>query len=44
VWNGIRDARQRDSVTIDFAPLAGSKVGELAAKWDIVMGVTPEHG
>ncbi|MSU24835.1 MAG: intradiol ring-cleavage dioxygenase [Opitutus sp.] len=43
-WKGIKDARQRESVTIDFAPLPGSKVGELAARWDVVMGVTPEHG
>ena len=41
VYKGIRDERQRESVTIDFAPLAGSKAGELAAKWDLVMGVTP---
>jgi protocatechuate 3,4-dioxygenase beta subunit len=41
VYRGIRDDRQRESVTIDFAPLAGSKAGELAAKWDLVMGVTP---
>ena len=44
VWNGIKDAQQRENVTIDFAPLAGSKVGELTAKWDVVMGLTPEHG
>jgi protocatechuate 3,4-dioxygenase, beta subunit len=43
VWKGIRDQRQRDSVTIDFAPMRGTKVPELAAKWDVVMGVTPEH-
>jgi len=43
VWNRITDPRQRANVTIDFAPLAGSKTGELTAKWDIVMGVTPEH-
>ena len=42
VWKGIRDPRQRDSVTLDFAPLAGSKAGELTAKWDVVLGVTPE--
>jgi protocatechuate 3,4-dioxygenase beta subunit len=42
VWRGIRDARQRDSVTLDFAPLAGSKVGELSARWDLVLGLTPE--
>ena len=44
VWKGIKDPRQRENVTVDFAALAGSKLGELAAKWDIVMGVTPEHG
>lgn len=42
VWRGIRDQRQRDSVTLDFAPLAGSRVGELTARWDIVLGTTPE--
>ena len=44
VYRKIGDARQRENVTVDFAPLAGSRVGELAAKWDIVMGVMPEHG
>ena len=43
VYRGIRDSRQRESVTIDFAPLAGSTAGELVAKWDVVMGFTPEH-
>jgi protocatechuate 3,4-dioxygenase beta subunit len=43
LWRGIRDPRQRESVTIDFAPLPGSKVGELTARWDIVMGQVPEH-
>jgi protocatechuate 3,4-dioxygenase beta subunit len=42
VWRGIRDRKQRDSVTIDFSPLPGSKAGELAAKFDIVMGYTPQ--
>ena len=42
VWRGIRDARQRDSVTLDFAPLPGSKIGELSARWDLVLGLTPE--
>ena len=42
VWKGIKDPKQRDAVTIDFAPLAGSKIGELGAKWDLVMGLTPE--
>ncbi len=44
IWKRITDPRQRANVTVDFAPLAGSKAGELTAKWDIVVGVTPEHG
>ncbi len=42
IYRGIRDDKQRESVTIDFAPLKESKAGELAAKFDIVLGVTPE--
>ncbi len=41
VWRGIRDEKQRESVTIDFAPLKDTKAGELAARFDIVMGFTP---
>jgi protocatechuate 3,4-dioxygenase beta subunit len=43
VYRGIRDPKARDSVTIDFTPIKESKVGELAAKFDIVLGLTPEH-
>jgi len=42
VYRGIRDPQARDSVTIDFAPIPQSKIGELAARFDIVMGFTPE--
>jgi len=41
IYRGIRDHDARDSVTVDFAPLDGSKAGELAAKFDIILGVTP---
>lgn len=41
VLRGISDPRQRESVVVDFAPLKGSKIGELAAKFDIVLGFTP---
>ena len=27
---------------VDFDPLEGSKIGELAARFDVVMGFTPE--
>lgn len=37
----VGDAAQRASLIRDFAPVPGSKVGELAVKFDIVMGYTP---
>jgi protocatechuate 3,4-dioxygenase beta subunit len=42
VLRGVRDAKARESVLVDFAPLKDSKTGELTAKFDIVLGVTPE--
>jgi len=41
VYKEIKDPKERDSVTVDFAPVNGSRIGELAAKFDIVMGFTP---
>ena len=42
IWRSVRDEKQRDSITVDFAPIKESKIGELAAKFEIVMGFTPE--
>jgi protocatechuate 3,4-dioxygenase, beta subunit len=42
VFRGIRDAKARESVLVEFAPIKGSKIAELAAKFDIVLGLTPE--
>ncbi|HEX5219031.1 MAG TPA: protocatechuate 3,4-dioxygenase [Verrucomicrobiae bacterium] len=41
VLRGINDARARASVIMPFTPLPNSRVGELTAKFDIVMGYTP---
>src|SRR5438270_11957862 len=41
ILNGIRDPKVRASVMADFAPLKSSRTGELAAKFDIVLGFTP---
>ena len=41
VLRGIQDERQRSSVIVDFLPLPGVATGELAARFDIVMGFTP---
>jgi protocatechuate 3,4-dioxygenase, beta subunit len=42
VYQGIGDAAARDSVTKDFVPVKDSRIGELAAQFDIMLGVTPE--
>ncbi|TWU20079.1 dioxygenase family protein [Bythopirellula polymerisocia] len=44
VLRGIRDPQKRESVMVDFAPIKESQLGELAAKFDIVLGVTPGDG
>jgi protocatechuate 3,4-dioxygenase beta subunit len=42
VFRGIRDRKAQEAVLVDFAPVKGSRIGELAAKFDIVLGITPE--
>jgi len=42
IYRAIPAGKPRDSVTVDFAPVKESRAGELAAKFDIVLGVTPE--
>ena len=41
IWRGIKDPAARDAVTVDFTAITGSSAGELAAKFDLVMGFTP---
>lgn len=41
IWKSVKDERQRDAITIDFAPIKSSRIGELAARFDIVPGFTP---
>lgn len=43
VYRGIRDKKARESVTIDFTPIKGSKTNDVEAKFDIVLGVTPKQ-
>ncbi len=42
IYRSIKDPKARAAVTIDFWPIHGSRLDELAAKFDIVMGFTPE--
>jgi protocatechuate 3,4-dioxygenase beta subunit len=41
VFRGIRDPFERELVLLDFQPVKGSTAGELSARFDIVIGVTP---
>lgn len=41
VLKQIKDAKARESIIVDFSAIKESKVGELAARFDIVMGYTP---
>jgi protocatechuate 3,4-dioxygenase beta subunit len=44
VLGGLRDPFERELVMVDFKPLAESKIGELTARFDIVVGQTPAEG
>lgn len=41
VFRSIEDEAARKAVLVDFKPLADSKIGELAAHFDVILGVTP---
>jgi protocatechuate 3,4-dioxygenase beta subunit len=41
IFRSIHDPKARESVLVDFAPLKGSRTGELAARFDVVLGFTP---
>jgi protocatechuate 3,4-dioxygenase beta subunit len=43
VYQGIGDARAQETVTVDFTPGPGSGIGELAARFDIMLGSTPQE-
>lgn len=42
ILNGIRDPKARNSVIVPFLPLPNSRIDELTARFDIVLGFTPE--
>ena len=42
IYRAIGDPRAQEAVTVDFSSIANSRIGELAAKFDIVLGFTPE--
>jgi protocatechuate 3,4-dioxygenase beta subunit len=42
LYRSIGDASAQEAVTVDFSAIEGSRIGELAARFDIVPGLTPE--
>lgn len=42
VFMGVKSEKDRAALCADFAPIKGSKLNELAANFNIVLGVTPE--
>ncbi len=42
ILKNITDRRVRESIIVPFDPLPGSKAGELAARFNVVLGFTPE--
>jgi protocatechuate 3,4-dioxygenase beta subunit len=43
VFSGLRDLIDRELVYADFKPIKDSRIGELAANFDIVLGQTPDE-
>jgi protocatechuate 3,4-dioxygenase beta subunit len=41
VLGGVPDLLDRELLLVDFRPIKESRIGELAAHFDIVLGVTP---
>jgi protocatechuate 3,4-dioxygenase beta subunit len=41
VFRGLRSPFERELVLVDFRPVPGSRIGELSAQFDIVLGATP---
>ena len=42
MFRGAGGLFDRELVLVDFTPIKESKIGELAAKFDIVLGRTPD--
>jgi protocatechuate 3,4-dioxygenase, beta subunit len=43
IYRSIRDPKARESITVDFRPIKDSQAGELEARFDIVLGTTPQQ-
>ncbi|AMV29753.1 Protocatechuate 3,4-dioxygenase beta chain [Gemmata sp. SH-PL17] len=43
VFGGVRDVIDRELILVDFKPVKESKIGELQAYFEIVLGLTPDE-
>lgn len=43
LFRQIKEAKLREMLVTEFKPIKESKLGELAANWDLVLGVTPNE-
>jgi len=43
LFRRFEDQRLRDALTAEYKPIAGSKLGELAVQFDLVLGITPDE-
>lgn len=42
IYLSVRDPKARELITLEFTRLPNSRIGELTARGDIILGVTPE--
>lgn len=42
ILRSIQDPKAREAILVDFAPVKSSRAGELSARFDVVLGLTPE--
>ena len=44
IFRALPDTKSKDLLCVDFQPMTASKIRELAANFEIVLGYTPEQG
>jgi protocatechuate 3,4-dioxygenase beta subunit len=42
IFRSIRNEKARNALLVDFVPVKGSRIGEVSARFNIVLGVTPK--
>jgi protocatechuate 3,4-dioxygenase beta subunit len=42
IYRALGDVKAKEAVTVNFVPIQDSRIGELAARFDIVLGLTPQ--